>query len=347
MEHDSRLIELYKQHHYDSVRAIIRKGLLVASVVSCGIGIAVTAATGQQLPMFLYIAALVSMALVLPLKHAGMVSDDMACSIPTIFFCFVYTPVNWFSFNGLLGSTPYLSVVFIMVILLLHFKKRRDVLLGIYITGLVGLTIYDLYRSAGSNNIILIINAAAGYIVTLALVTFFLSLLIRRYERMANEVLGSAVTDELTGMLCRRVVNQVTAISEETYKKDKYDYMVLMLDVDKLKKLNAEYGRAFGDGVLQDIAECIRKNIRSTDYAIRSGDDEFLIILTDAAPSSADSIIERLDKAVKETLAGTRATVSHSSVRRSECREMAEIIELADRRLAQQKHEKKARTKAG
>jgi diguanylate cyclase (GGDEF)-like protein len=234
-----------------------------------------------------------------------------------------------------------------MVILLLHFKKRRDVLLGIYITGLVGLTIYDLYRSAGSNNIILIINAAAGYIVTLALVTFFLSLLIRRYERMANEVLGSAVTDELTGMLCRRVVNQVTAISEETYKKDKYDYMVLMLDVDKLKKLNAEYGRAFGDGVLQDIAECIRKNIRSTDYAIRSGDDEFLIILTDAAPSSADSIIERLDKAVKETLAGTRATVSHSSVRRSECREMAEIIELADRRLAQQKHEKKARTKAG
>ena len=40
-------------------------------------------------------------------------------------------------------------------------------------------------------------------------------------------------------------------------------------------------------------------------------------------------------------MAGTRATVSRCSVRRSECKEQAEIIDLADRRLAQSKREKK------
>jgi len=346
MDHDTRLIELYKQHQYDALRVIMRKGLLVASAICCAVGIAVTAATGELMPMFLYIAAMVCIALVLPLMHAGLFSDDMACMIPTAFFCFVYTPVNWFSFDGLLGNTPYLSVVFILVIFVAHFKKRRDVLLGIYLTLLLALTAYELVAPSGADRV-MIINAAAGYVVALGMVTVFLLLMIKRYERMTHELLGGAVTDELTGMLCRRVVSQVTSMSEETYKKDNHDYMVLMLDVDKLKKLNAEHGRAFGDGVLQDIAACIRENIRSTDYAIRSGDDEFLIVLTDASPNSAEAIIKRLDKAVKVMLAGTRATVSHSSVRRSECREPGEIIELADRRLAQTKREKRNGVRAG
>ncbi len=341
MENGARLIELYKQRHYDKMRAVIRKSLLAASVVCCAVGIAVTAATDELLPMFIYIAALACIALVLPMKHAGLVSDDTACMIPTIFFCFVYTPVSWFTFGGLLGSTPYLSVAFILVIMVSHYKRRRDVLLGSYFTLLVVLAANTVYTSWGTADMVLTVNAAAGYAVTLALVTFFLLLLLRRYERMAHEVLGSALTDELTGMLCRRSVGQVTALSEEIYKSSKHDYMVLMLDVDKLKKLNSEHGRAFGDSLLQDIAECIRQNIRSTDYAIRSGDDEFLILLTDAAPENAEAIIERLDKAVKETLSGTKATVSRSSVRRSECREAGEIIELADRRLAQSKREKK------
>ena len=109
MDHDTRLIDLYKKRHYDALGVIFRKGMLVASGVCCAAGIAVTAATGQITPMFLYIAALVCMALVLPLMHAGLISGDMRCTIPTLFFCFVYTPVNWFVFNGLLGSTPYLS----------------------------------------------------------------------------------------------------------------------------------------------------------------------------------------------------------------------------------------------
>lgn len=337
MNNETRLIEIYKQRHYDSVRAIIRRSLLVASVICCAAGIAVTAATGQQMPMFLYIAALVCMSLVLPLWKAGMLSQDTAVMIPTLFFCFVYTPVSWFVFGGLLGCMPYLSVVFIMIILLAHYRRWRGVLLGTYTALLAGLMVYSVVTSAHTDAWVLVINTAAGYVAAVGLVTFFLLLLLKRYDRFSDEVLGSAITDELTGMLSRRVVGQVTALSEETYKKHNHDYMVLMLDIDRLKKLNSEYGRVFGDEVLKSVAECIRENIRSTDYAIRSGDDEFLIVLTDAAPDSAESIIMRLDKAVKATLALSNATASRGCVRRSECREPGELVELADRRMTEQK----------
>ncbi len=341
MDGEARLIELYKKRHYDTMRTVLRKSLLIASVVCCAAGIAVTAVAGPLLPMFLYIGALVCLALVLPLKHAGLVSGDTACMIPTLFFCFVYTPVNWYNFGGLLGSTPYLSVAFIVVIMVTHYQRRREVLLGAYLALLAGLTISGVVQSWSTADVTLLVNAAVGYVFTVALVTFFLLLLIRRYERMAKEVLTTAVTDELTGMLCRHAVGHLTALSEEFYKRSNHDYMVLILDIDKLKKLNIEQGRAAGDSLLQEIAACIRSNIRATDYAIRSGDDEFLILLTDAAPEHAEAIIERLDSAVKEVLTGTKVTVSRCTVRRSECREAGEVIELADRRLAQSKRDKK------
>jgi diguanylate cyclase (GGDEF)-like protein len=347
MDNGTRLIEVYKQRHYDNLRAVIRRSMLAASIFSCAAGIAVTAATAQMLVMFLYIAALACMALVLPMRQAGLVSDDTACMIPTLFFCFILTPVNWFAFGGLTGSTPYLSVVFIMILLLAHYRRRRIPLLAAYLALLLALTVFGVVTSVQKDGLAFVINSAVGYVVTLGLVIFLLLLLLNRYERFSEEVLGSAVTDDLTGMLGRRVMGQVTALSEETYQKDNHDYMVLMLDVDRLKQLNTDHGRAFGDGVLQDIAECIRGNIRATDYAIRSGDDEFLIVLSDAAPENAEAIIKRLDKAVKETLVHSHATVTRSSVRRSECREPGELIELADRRLAQHKQEKSADAEAG
>jgi len=341
MEPGAQLIELYKKRHYERLSRYFRRGLLTAGGICCAVGIVMTAATGQTAPMFLYIAALVCMALVLPLMHAGLISQDMACTIPAIFFCFIYTPVNWFTFNGLLGFTSYLSLIIILGIVLLNLGKVRNVLLGSYIVLLIALMTCDLVRFVQSDNSVLLINAAAGYAVALGVVTVFLLLLVRRQERMTHEVLGGCVTDELTGMLCRRAMKPVADLVEETYHKDRNDYTVLVMDVDKLKKLNAERGRAFGDGVLQDIAACIRSNIRSTDYAFRSGDDEFLIVLTDADPDSVESIIERLDKAVKDMLDGTHAAVSRCRVRRSECSGPAQVIELAERRLAQSKREKK------
>lgn len=63
-----------------------------------------------------------------------------------------------------------------------------------------------------------------------------------------------------------------------------------------LKKINDTMGHSYGDLVLQEIASSIKSTIRQTDYAIRWGGDEFLILLrnTDYV-DNAEKVIKRID----------------------------------------------------
>ncbi len=57
---------------------------------------------------------------------------------------------------------------------------------------------------------------------------------------------------------------------------------ILMLDIDHFKEVNDVHGHYGGDAVLMQMTECIKEMIRSADYIIRWGGEEFLIILPEA-----------------------------------------------------------------
>ncbi len=48
-----------------------------------------------------------------------------------------------------------------------------------------------------------------------------------------------------------------------------------MIDVDHFKVINDTYGHMAGDAVLQRIVQKLKSTVRSTDYVIRYGGDEF------------------------------------------------------------------------
>ena len=54
---------------------------------------------------------------------------------------------------------------------------------------------------------------------------------------------------------------------------------VLMLDLDRFKKLNDRHGRLAGDSALKIFAERLSAAIRGSDLAIRIGGDEFIVLL--------------------------------------------------------------------
>jgi diguanylate cyclase (GGDEF) domain len=67
-----------------------------------------------------------------------------------------------------------------------------------------------------------------------------------------------------------------------------------MIDVDFFKAINDKYGHVTGDEVLKDIVSLITGNIRSGDYLIRWGGEEFLVIAPYASLNNAYLLSEKL-----------------------------------------------------
>src|SRR5258705_12988375 len=58
---------------------------------------------------------------------------------------------------------------------------------------------------------------------------------------------------------------------------------ILFVDLDRFKDLNDHFGHDNGDRVLRTVGSMLRRHVRGSDYVIRWGGDEFLLLLTCAA----------------------------------------------------------------
>ena len=62
-------------------------------------------------------------------------------------------------------------------------------------------------------------------------------------------------------------------------ERNKSSFALLYIDLDKFKVINDTKGHTFGDKVLREIADRLKKSIRNSDTVARIGGDEFIILL--------------------------------------------------------------------
>jgi diguanylate cyclase (GGDEF)-like protein len=71
-----------------------------------------------------------------------------------------------------------------------------------------------------------------------------------------------------------------------------------MADIDHFKRLNDRFGHPAGDTVLRAVADAIARTVRTDDFPIRYGGEEFLVVLRRADRDIATAVAERLRKNV-------------------------------------------------
>lgn len=109
-----------------------------------------------------------------------------------------------------------------------------------------------------------------------------------------------AVTDSLTGVYNRLRLDQVLAAEHARAKRYAGGFSVIMLDVDKFKTVNDEFGHQAGDQMLVALASILSQHTRQVDVVGRWGGEEFQIIVPDHALQAARELAEKLRVAIAE-----------------------------------------------
>ena len=73
---------------------------------------------------------------------------------------------------------------------------------------------------------------------------------------------------------------------------------ILVMDLDRMGHVNDSFGRDMGDRVLSLFGERVRGQTRRYDVLVRSGDDEFVLLMPTTSPTQALATAEKLRKAV-------------------------------------------------
>lgn len=106
-----------------------------------------------------------------------------------------------------------------------------------------------------------------------------------------------ANTDPLTGVSNRLALSEYLKIVE-SYPQKFTQTCLMIIDIDRFKQVNDQYGHIVGDQVIVSIAEQLKQNIRSSDLIVRYGGDEFLILLEQIQFEDARLIAEKIRIAI-------------------------------------------------
>ncbi len=120
-------------------------------------------------------------------------------------------------------------------------------------------------------------------------------------EKLASNTINYQALHDILTNLPNRVLLKSLLIDALTKVSHNHSLGVCFLDLDRFQKINDSLGHSIGDKLLQMVAQCIKKSLRSDDIVARWGGDEFIILLPEISEIyNIDLIQERIFAAFKE-----------------------------------------------
>ena len=120
----------------------------------------------------------------------------------------------------------------------------------------------------------------------------WVGVLLARLERQRQDATTLAELDPLTGAGNRRFLDR--ALTHEFDPSRTGPIALIAMDLDDFKRINDRHGHHQGDAALVGFADCVRANTRATDVFIRTGGDEFSLLLPNTTDNAAQAVAVKL-----------------------------------------------------
>ncbi len=254
------------------------------------------------------------------------------------------TGVLWFTGKS---SSPLLNLYLLPIILSALTLGRLVTLLQVAVIAICHVL---LAAATPSLDVISLSYAsqAVGQLAPFLLVAYLTTTLSADITEARERIENLAQTDALTGLYNLRMFNEVWQREHGSAERARGVYAMLMIDMDKLKEINDDFGHDAGNSAITLVAQCLQRSIRNTDYAARFGGDEFAVLLPGASPEVADAVVKRVRHNVFKTTLDLRSRMIRCNVSIGvvnyprDGRDIRELLSMADRKMYRDKELRRA-----
>lgn len=162
------------------------------------------------------------------------------------------------------------------------------------------------------NELELKISPQVLFVIMMAVVVVALYMVRREVEvrrlRLANmqQALSAqaeftaSMVDSLTNVFSRSFLRELLQGEIARSERTGRSLGLMMCDVNNFKAVNDRYGHLMGDYVLAQIAAILKGCVRGSDYVVRYGGDEFLVILSETDEPGAHIVLSRVRQKVTD-----------------------------------------------
>ena len=174
-------------------------------------------------------------------------------------------PLGWLNFMAL---GIYLVVILVLAVIDFTRKNYRH---GTMILGtaflMISAVLFEYFE---------VREFLSESVMTMALMLYLFFFQDDEFVKERKRLRKEATVDALTGIYNRRAYED---LMENLSKEDNLIAGILVMDIDYFKSINDTYGHDVGDIILKNVAGLLKSTFRTSDYVIRYGGDEFVVIM--------------------------------------------------------------------
>ena len=252
---------------------------------------------------------------------------------------FVEFPILYISYGA--STAVYMLVAEIGIITFM--KPLHRVIMGaaVFVADIAAFVVRSKFPQLNMANDNMELDTLFSFVIAFIGIMVAVAIVIVQFERQAKQLseMGEELTlavntDPLTEIRNRRYLMQY--LEKQTAQMGDEKHCAVLIDLDLFKSVNDTYGHVFGDKVLKQFADTVKKNLGENDLIARFGGEEFMILF---GTDNEEEIITTMNTISKEYAIfsekekGKEFTFSAGAAIYGKNSSITDIFTTADKRL--------------